>query len=50
VIGDAELRRALMQSGLRRVEKFTWSAHVRVLMQQFASTPEMVAEPVESTA
>lgn len=50
VIGDAELRRSLAQKGLRRVEKFTWSAHVRVLLQQFGTSPEILAEPVESTA
>ena len=50
VMNDAELRRTLVQRGLRRVEKFTWSAHVRVLMRQFESTPEILTEPVESTA
>jgi glycosyltransferase involved in cell wall biosynthesis len=50
VINDAELRRRLAEEGLRRVEKFSWSSHVQVLMQQFESTPELVTERVESPA
>ena len=50
VIGDAELRRSLAHNGLERLEQFQWSSHVRILMQQFASTLEILTEPVESTA
>ena len=50
VIGDAELRRTLAQRSLRRVERFSWSSHARILVRQFAETPEVLTEPVESQA
>ncbi len=50
VISDAELRRSLAQRSVRRAERFSWSSHAQILMQQFASTPEVVAEPVGSPA
>jgi glycosyltransferase involved in cell wall biosynthesis len=50
VMDDAELRRRLAEDGLRRVEKFSWSAHAQVLIEQFASTPEVLTESVENTA
>ncbi|HET7212965.1 MAG TPA: glycosyltransferase family 1 protein [Terriglobia bacterium] len=50
VIDDAELRRRLAEAGLRRAQKFSWSAHAQMLIEQFAGTPELLTEPVESTA
>lgn len=50
VIENAELRRRLAEAGLRRAQKFSWSAHAQMLIEQFAGTPELLAEPVESTA
>jgi glycosyltransferase involved in cell wall biosynthesis len=50
VMNDADLRSRLAEAGLRRVEKFSWSSHAQILMEQFAGTPELLTEPVESTA
>jgi len=50
VMNDADLRRRLAEEGLRRVEKFSWSSHAQILIEQFASTPELLTERVESTA
>jgi len=50
LIADADARARLSRQGLQRVEKFQWSSHVRVLLRQFAGSPELFPQTVESHA
>ena len=50
LIHDPNLRQRLVQKGLERVERFQWSTHARVLLQQFATPTQLVANTVESHA
>jgi glycosyltransferase involved in cell wall biosynthesis len=50
LMADADARARLSRQALQRVERFQWSSHARVLLQQFAGSPEILPQPVESHA